>query len=299
MNRNKFAIMALAIFSLMVSACGPKTPKVNVKLTVSPTSLKLRVGEEATIKAIVTPESTAVSFSSSNEKIATVNEKGEVKAIAVGSATIAVKAGNQTKRVPVLVYTPDTDYSARMIGDKDNKLAPPFYIPERALMKVLFKEINAANQPFGWRFSNDLLKKDADKSGYYFAPITDEGEVIDNRYIEVIRYDYPYDNQDFIHIELYTGIREEQNPFTTEDGKKKIEEFAKAYGFTENGTFGGPTGKIGYTYGAINSKMFGKEHKEDEQISIIIYAQKIDKGTHEGKYRVLANILYHYHHDHD
>jgi len=203
MNRNKFAIMALAIFSLMVSACGPKTPEVNVKLTVSPTSLKLKVGEEATIKAIVTPESTAVSFSSSDEKIATVNEKGEVKAIALGSATIAVKAGNQTRRVPVLVYTPDTDYSARMIGDKDNKLAPPFYIPERALMKVLFKEINAANQPFGWRFSNDLLKKDSDKDGYYFAPVTDEGKLIDNRYIEVIRYDYPQDNQDFIHIELY------------------------------------------------------------------------------------------------
>ena len=166
-------------------------------------------------------------------------------------------------------------------------------------MKVLFKEINAANQPFGWRFSNDLLKKDSDKDGYYFAPVTDEGKLIDNRYIEVIRYDYPQDNQDFIHIELYTGIREEQNPFTTEEGKKKIEEFAKAYGFTENGTFGGSTGNIGYTYGAINSKMFGKEHKEDEQISIIIYAQKISKGTHEGKYRVLANILYHYHHDHD
>lgn len=297
MNRNKFAIMALAIFTLMVSACGPKTPEV--QLTVSPASLKIKVGEVTTLKTTVTPENTAVTFNSTDNKIATVNEKGEVKGEAEGNAYIVVKAGNQTKRIPVLVYIPETDNSARMIGDKDNKLAPPFYIPQRALMKELFNDIKAANQPFGWRFSNDLLKKEADKDGYYFAPVTDEGQLIDNRYVEIIRYDYPHDNQDFIHIELYTGIREEQNPFTTETGKEKLKEFAEAYGFTENGTFNGSTGNIGYTYSAINSKKFGKEHKEDEQISIIVYTQVIKQGKYEGKYRVLANILYHYHKDHD
>lgn len=137
--------MALAIFTLMVSACGPKTPEV--KLTVSPASLKIKVGEVGSIKAKVTPENTTVSFSSTNNKIATVNEKGEVKGEAEGNATIVVKAGEQTKRISVLVYKPETDYSARMIGNKDNALALPFYIPKRDLMKELFDDIKAANAP--------------------------------------------------------------------------------------------------------------------------------------------------------
>lgn len=287
MNRNKFAIMALAIFTLMVSACGPKTPEV--KLTVSPASLKIKVGEVGSIKAKVTPENTTVSFSSTNNKIATVNEKGEIKGEAEGNATIVVKAGEQTKRISVLVYKPETDYSARMIGNKDNALALPFYIPKRDLMKELFDDIKAANAPFGWRYANPYMKeKDPEKVGYYFAPITENGELLKDRYILAIRYNYVDKIQ--AHIELGINMLEEQNPFATEPGKEKIKDIANAYGFTGNGTFANQGGKIGHTYTAYNTKL-----GLDEQLSIILYAQP----NKDGLYKVFAHIVYHYHQDHD
>lgn len=296
--------MALAIFTLMVSACSPKTPEVSIKLTVSPSLLKVKVGEVGSIKAKVTPEETAIAFSSTDNKIATVNEKGEVKGVAEGTTTIIVKAGEKTKKVSVLVYKskiddpeiddPEIDYSARMIGNKDNKLAPPFYIPERALMKERFEEIKAANKPFGWRYINKLLNKDADQYGYYFAPITEDGEdYIDDRYVKVIQYDYPQDSQDKVRIALFTEIYEDQNPFATEPGKKMVKEIAEAYGFTEDGKFDKIAGNRP-VYIAFNRKL-----GNDEQLSIIIYASLMTKGKVEGKYRVLAYILYHYHKDHD
>ena len=279
--------MALAIFTLMVSAC-KQEEKPQIKLSVSPTELKIKVGEVGNIKAKVTPSGTALVFTSSNDAIASVNEKGEVKGLTEGSTTIIVRAGKETKKVSILVYKPETDYSARMIGNKDNKLTPPFYIPLRALMKERFEDIKAANQPFGWRYINDLIGKKPDEFGYYFAPVTKDGEdFIDNRYIEIIQYDYANEHQ--AHIELFTNIREDQNPFSTEPGKKIIKEFAEGYGFTTNGQFNDSKGKIGYTYTALNGKL-GK----NEQLSIIVYAQP----TKKGKYRVLANILYHYHKDH-
>ena len=286
MNRNKFAIMALAIFTLMVSACGPKTPEV--KLTVSPASLKIKVGEVATLKTTVTPENTAVTFNSTDNKIATVNEKGEVKGEAEGNAYIVVKAGNQTKRIQVLVYKPETDYSARMIGNKDNALAPPFYIPKRDLMKELFEDIKAANEPFGWIYANPYMKeKDPEKVGYYFAPISN-GQILKDRYIRAIRYNFVDKTQ--VHIELRINFEDEQNPFATESGKEKIKNIADAYGFTGNRSFANQGGKIGYTYTAYNTKL-----GLDEQLSIILYTQPDNNGV----YQLFAHIVYHYHQDHD
>jgi hypothetical protein len=71
-------------------------------LTVSKTSLSVKKGKTATIKAATMP-SAKVTYTSSNKKIATVNSKGVVKGIKKGKATITVKANGKTVKVKVTV----------------------------------------------------------------------------------------------------------------------------------------------------------------------------------------------------
>nr|WP_086331123.1 Ig-like domain-containing protein [Enterococcus sp. 4G2_DIV0659]OTO07980.1 hypothetical protein A5880_002250 [Enterococcus sp. 4G2_DIV0659] len=67
----------------------PRVPVTGISVT--PENKELFVGEKETLKATVTPENATnkkVKWSSSNEKIATVTDKGDVTAIAQGTATI-------------------------------------------------------------------------------------------------------------------------------------------------------------------------------------------------------------------
>lgn len=60
-------------------------------ITLSPEKMNLRVGESGKFTATVTAEEAAdqtINWHSSNEKIATVDNEGNVKALAVGEATI-------------------------------------------------------------------------------------------------------------------------------------------------------------------------------------------------------------------
>lgn len=71
---------------------------------------KLTVGNSHTIKATVAPEEvaaeTTIEWSSSNEKVATVDENGKVTAIATGEATITATAGQESANYEVTVEQP-------------------------------------------------------------------------------------------------------------------------------------------------------------------------------------------------
>lgn len=70
-----------------------KQPVKSIKL--NKTSATLKKGSSLTLKAAVAPSSAnnkAVTWSSSNKKVATVSSKGVVKAVGDGTATITVKA---------------------------------------------------------------------------------------------------------------------------------------------------------------------------------------------------------------
>lgn len=71
---------------------------------------ELAVGEVANISVSVSPSSAAatatVSFASSNEAVATVNNFGRVTAVGKGSATITVTCGDIVRTVDVSVYIP-------------------------------------------------------------------------------------------------------------------------------------------------------------------------------------------------
>ena len=79
-------------------------------ITLDSNEGKLTVGNSHTIKATVAPEEvaaeTTIEWSSSNEKVATVDENGKVTAIAAGEATITATAGEESANYEVTVKQP-------------------------------------------------------------------------------------------------------------------------------------------------------------------------------------------------
>ena len=75
-------------------------------VTLGKDTLSLTVGETATLAATVEPENATdktVTWTSSNEDVATVDEDGVVTAVAAGTATITVTAGGKTATCAVTV----------------------------------------------------------------------------------------------------------------------------------------------------------------------------------------------------
>ena len=79
-------------------------------ITLDSNEGKLTVGNSHTIKATVAPEEvaaeTTIEWSSSNEKVATVDENGKVTAIASGEATITATVGEKSANYEVTVEQP-------------------------------------------------------------------------------------------------------------------------------------------------------------------------------------------------
>ena len=98
MKANKFFAIALAALTMVgFNSCKDKEKEVEA-LTLTPTSLTLKVGETGTITANVTVET----WASNNEAVATV-ANGVVTAVAEGNAIISATANGETKTCVVLV----------------------------------------------------------------------------------------------------------------------------------------------------------------------------------------------------
>ncbi len=102
-----YLYLSLALMTLaLLTSCGPDankpTPEVTA-LTLSATTAQLSVGETLQLTASVTPADAKVTFTTDNAAVATVCEKGIVKAIAPGTATITAKAGDKTATCTITV----------------------------------------------------------------------------------------------------------------------------------------------------------------------------------------------------
>ena len=79
-------------------------------ITLDSNEGKLTVGNSHTIKATVAPEEvaakTTIEWSSSDEKVATVDSNGEVTAVSSGNATITATAGEESANYEVTVEQP-------------------------------------------------------------------------------------------------------------------------------------------------------------------------------------------------
>lgn len=111
MRKNLRFIPLLMLLSFAFGACESDGCKEPVCIAVAPAELTLEVGEMQTLSVSVgkSAQGLEVSFTSSATDIATVDAKGCVTAIKVGSATITVQVGSSTTSVPVTVVPNKND----------------------------------------------------------------------------------------------------------------------------------------------------------------------------------------------
>ena len=93
-------------------------------ITLDSNEGKLTVGNSLTIKATVAPEEvaaeTTIEWSSSNEKVATVDENGKVTAIAAGEATITAAAGEKNATYKLTVQAKKIVQNTSKSSNKGN-----------------------------------------------------------------------------------------------------------------------------------------------------------------------------------
>ena len=95
-----------------------KTDTVEIKVKLDQTNLTLKVGENLTLKAEVTPEGKNISWSSSREQVATVNKNGKVVAVAEGETEITATADGKSATCKVTVSKAEKETNKKEDGKK-------------------------------------------------------------------------------------------------------------------------------------------------------------------------------------
>lgn len=125
--KSTYLYLSLALISLaLLTSCGPDannpTPEVTA-LTLSATTANLSVDETLQLTASVTPADAKVTFTTDNAAVATVCEKGVVKAIAPGTATITAQAGDKKATCTVTVV-PAEEENVALLNMLEGEMYP-------------------------------------------------------------------------------------------------------------------------------------------------------------------------------
>lgn len=93
---------------------------VATTITLSPTSLNMKVGESSKITATVNTSGTTVSWITSDESVATVDANGNVTAVKAGTATITATAGSATATCAVTVTAAEQAVTVKSVSISGN-----------------------------------------------------------------------------------------------------------------------------------------------------------------------------------
>ena len=141
------------------------------------TEVEINVGEEVTLEAIVSSEyadNKDVTWKSSDDKIATVEQNGKVTAIGPGMATITATTvvGGETATCEVTVIQPVT-------GVELNTNQSVLNVGESVTIIATVLPTNATNQNVKWKVNKPVLSVSIDQeTGEVTATRVGEGEVI-------------------------------------------------------------------------------------------------------------------------
>lgn len=108
--------MSLGMALVLFNACTPEDPAVT-GITLSETSLSFGVGDTAALKATLAPKGSTgtVTWTSSNEAVATVSSKGVVTALEMGTTTITATVETFTATCAVTI-TERTNFTHSLQG---------------------------------------------------------------------------------------------------------------------------------------------------------------------------------------
>jgi uncharacterized protein YjdB len=103
-NPNKLLLICILFISLLTVLSCNKNEKLKIKITsisISPNKGKLNIGEERTIKVNIIPENATnknITWTSNNEEIASVDNKGKIKANKSGIVNITATCSKESVR---------------------------------------------------------------------------------------------------------------------------------------------------------------------------------------------------------
>ena len=193
------------------ASCTVTVVQLVEKVTLDATSVSLQAGKSKTLTAKITPSTatyTTVKWSSSNTKVATVDSKGVVKAVAGGSAVITAKSadGNAQATCKVNVTQPPT-------GVKVTSPSSFVRIGKIVALKATVTPSTATNQKVTW--SSDNTKR---------ATVTEDGVVkgISQGYVNITAktvsggYTASYK---ILVVKSVTGIKLDKTSITINVGK--------------------------------------------------------------------------------
>lgn len=169
-NANGFRVVRRAGTSTMVSSITltidgggvtPPEPVAVTGVTLNKTSLTLEAGQDETLIATVAPsnaDNKNVSWSSSDNTVASVDQTGKVSAVAAGTATITVTTadGNKTHTCTVTVTAPSTTIPVTAIAL--NKTSTTITIGASETLTVSYTPTNAnTGKAITWTSSNNNI----------------------------------------------------------------------------------------------------------------------------------------------
>ncbi len=177
-NANGFRVVRRAGTSSQVNSItltlgggGSVTPPDPVSVTgvsLNKTSTTIAIGASETLTATITPanaDNQAVTWSSNNTAVATVNQTGKVTGVSAGTATITVTTqdGNKTATCTVTVPDPSADPVA-VTGVSLNKTSTSLTVGATETLTATVAPANATNQAVTWS-SNNTAVASVDQNG--------------------------------------------------------------------------------------------------------------------------------------
>ncbi len=138
-------------------------PVTNV--TLNKTALNLAIGDNATLTATVAPDNATnkkVTFTSNNDKIATVDANGKVTALAAGNATITATTADGNKTATCTVTVTEKKIPVESVTLDKTALTLEVRTAEQLNAAVL--PADATNKTVTWTTSNDTVAA-VDKDG--------------------------------------------------------------------------------------------------------------------------------------
>ena len=127
-------------------------------VSLDKTSLELTEGDKATLTATVLPENASnknVSWSSSDEKVATISNTGEVSAIAPGKATITVTTEDGAKTAKCEVTVNKKIYPVESVSL--DKTSLELTEGDKATLTATVLPENASNKNISWASSDEKV----------------------------------------------------------------------------------------------------------------------------------------------
>lgn len=165
MKKTRIAAIAAATIMALASIIGCSRPEEVVRpssVSITPSSAALTVGETVNLKAAVSPsgcEYSSIKWSSSDTKVATVNE-GLVVALSPGNATISASADGVVGKAEITVAAKYIAVERVVVKDADGNTDGSLHVSETVQLRAELVPADATDRAIRWEATTKYASVD-------------------------------------------------------------------------------------------------------------------------------------------